>query len=120
MSDILSDLVNALKDELGQGYSTISNIVETQGKLLAKQAKQIATSRATGSLKDDDELYHFYLESLKDNTIAVAKAVVMVTALTIEKAWNAIAGALWGGIRSILTGAGVPANLLPETPPINL
>jgi hypothetical protein len=120
VSDILSDLVNALRGELGQSYSSVSNIVETQGKLLAKQAAHIAKSRATGSLRDDDELYLFYLESLKDNTLAVAKAVVMVTALTIEKAWNAIAGALWGGIRSILSGAGVPASLLPETPPINL
>ena len=39
-------------------------------------------------------------------------------ALTIEQAWNAVANALWGGMRTILTGAGVPPNLLPATPPL--
>lgn len=118
--DILGGMVTALKGELGQGYSTISSFVESQGKLLAKQAADIAKSRATGSLKDDDELFQFFLDGLEKNAENAAKSVVMLSALTIEKAWNAIAGVLWGGIRSILTGAGVPANLLPTTPPINL
>jgi hypothetical protein len=50
----------------------------------------------------------------------MVKAIVMLSALTIEKAWNAVAGVLWGAIRTTLSGAGVPANLLPEQPPINL
>jgi len=119
-TQILQDMAAALKGELGNGYSTISNFVETQGKLLAKQAEGIARSRINGSLKDDDALYHFFLESLKHNSENMAKSVVMLSALTIEKAWNAVAGVLWGGIRTILSGAGVPGNLLPQTPPINL
>ncbi|MFL6728599.1 MAG: hypothetical protein ACJ8E3_08625 [Sphingomicrobium sp.] len=117
---ILNDIVAALRGELGQGFSTIRNFVENQGKLLAKQAEDIARSRINGSLKDDDELFHFFLEGLETNAQNMAKAIVMLTALTIEKAWNAIAGVLWGGIRSILSGAGVPGNLLPETPPIHV
>ncbi len=117
---ILSDMVGALKGELGDGYSTIRTYVEKQGKLLAKQAEEIAKSRISGSLKDDDELYQFLLDGLEHNTKDVAKAIVMLTALTIEKAWNAVAGVLWGAIRTALSGAGVPGNLLPETPPINL
>jgi hypothetical protein len=118
--DILGNMVAALQGELGQGYSTISNFVQTQGSLLARQAQNIAESRATGSLKDDDELFEFFLQGLQQNTENAAKSVVMLSALTIEQAWNAIAGALWGGVRSILTGAGVPSNLLPATPPISL
>ena len=117
---IFDDIVAALKGELGSGYSTIRNFVERQGKLLAKQAATIAKSRASGSLKDDDELYEFFLDSLKANTENMVKAVVMLSALTIEKAWNAVAGILWGAIRTTLSGAGVPGNLLPQTPPINL
>lgn len=117
---IFQDMVNALKGELGKGYSTISNFVESQGKLLAKQAEDLAKSRLSGSLANDDELYHFFLQSLQQNTENLAKSLVMLSALTIEKAWNAVANALWGGIRTILSGAGVPANLLPQTPPINI
>lgn len=119
-NQILNDIIAALTGELGQGYSRIQNFVESQGKLLAKQAEHIATSRINGSLANDDDLYHFFLEGLQRNSENLAKSIVMLTALTIEKAWNAVAGVLWGGIRSILSGAGVPANLLPETPPINL
>lgn len=114
---ILGDTVAALKGELGDGYSQISNFVEKQGRLLAKQAEDIARSRIDGSLADDDELFEFFLENLKTNTENMAKAIVMLTILTIEKAWNAVAGVLWGAIRSILGGAGVPRELLPETPP---
>ena len=119
-TQILQDMAAALRGELGSGYSTISSFVESQGKLLAKQAEDIAKSRISGSLKDDDDLFHFFLESLKHNTENMAKSVVMLSALTIEKAWNAVAGVLWGGIRTILSGAGVPANLLPQTPPLSL
>jgi hypothetical protein len=119
-TQILQDMAAALKGELGSGYSTISSFVESQGKLLAKQAEDIAKSRISGSLRDDDDLYHFFLDSLKHNTENMARSVVMLSALTIEKAWNAVANVLWGGIRTILSGAGVPANLLPQTPPISL
>lgn len=119
-NQILSDIVAALRGELGQGYSSISNFVQTQGKLLAKQAEGIAKSRLTGSLANDDEQYEFFLGNLKANTENMAKSIVMLSALTIEKAWNAVAGILWGGIRTILSGAGVPGNLLPATPPIQV
>ena len=117
---ILGDIIAALKGELGAGYSTIQSFAESQGKLLAKQAEDIARSRISGSLKDDDDLFGFFLEGLRHNAENMAKSIVMLSALTIEKAWNAVAGVLWGGIRSILSGAGVPDNLLPETPPIHL
>lgn len=117
---ILGDIVAALKGELGAGYSTIKNFVESQGALLAKQAENIAMQRIDGSLAKDDDLYHFFLDGLERNATNMARSVVMMSALTIEKAWNAVAGVLWGGIRTMLTGAGVPANLLPQTPPINL
>jgi len=122
MSDqqIFNDIVAALKGELGEGYSTIKSFAESQAKLLAKQADRIAKSRVSGSLKDDDELYEFFLDGLRQNAENMVKAIVMLSALTIERAWNAVAGVLWGAIRTTLSGAGVPDSLLPEQPPINL
>ena len=119
-NEIFGDIVGALKSELGSGYSKIKGFVDSQGKLLAKQAERIATSRISGTLKGDDELYEFFLDSLKANTENMVKSVVMLTALTFEKAWNAVAGILWGAIRTALSGAGVPDNSLPKTPPVNL
>lgn len=42
---ILSDIIAALKGELGEGFSTIKGFVERQGKMAAKQAAWIAKSR---------------------------------------------------------------------------
>jgi hypothetical protein len=117
---ILNNMVSALKGELGGGYSSIKSFVESQGKLLAKQAESIAKSRLSGSLKNDDEMYEFFLDNLKNNTENMAKSIVMMSALTIEKAWNAVAGVLWGAIRTTLSGAGVPAGLLPQQPPLSM
>jgi len=114
---ILADLRAALKGELGQGYSTISSFIERQGRLLADQAAFIAEQRATGSLRDNDPLFEHFLEGLRTNAINLTHHVAMLTALTIEKAWNAVANVLWGGIRTILSASGVPAALLPATPP---
>ena len=119
-AEMLKDIVAALRGELGAGYLTISNLVETQGRLLAKQAQNIAESRLQGSLRDDDELFEFFLEGLQTNAANLSRSVVMLSALTIEKAWNAIAGILWDGIRTALSGAGVPDNMLPKTPPVHL
>jgi hypothetical protein len=118
--DILKDIIAALKGELGAGFSEIRDFVERQSRMLAKQAEHIAQSRIDGSLAQDDELFEFFLENLKNNAENMAKSIVMLTILTIEKAWNAVAGVLWRAIRTILSGAGVPGNLLPATPPFGL
>lgn len=116
-TEIFNNIRNGLLTELGEGYGTISVFVEDQGRLLAEQAAFIAEQRATGELRHNDTLFNHFMKGLKTNTENMARSVAMLTALTIEKAWNAVANALWGGLRTILTGAGVPAGLIPETPP---
>jgi hypothetical protein len=116
-STIFTDLRAALKGELGEGYSTISSFIERQGRLLADQAAFIAEQRATGSLRDNDALFEHFLEGLKTNAVNLTHHVAMLTALTIEKTWNAVANVLWGAIRTIMSASGVPAALLPATPP---
>lgn len=117
---ILNSITGALKQELGDGYDLISSFAERQGRMLAKRAKNCATERANGYLKNDDELFADRLQALEDDAASLAKHIAMLTALTIEKAWNAVVGILWGALRTILSGAGVPAGLLPATPPISM
>ncbi|OAO01613.1 hypothetical protein [Parasphingorhabdus sp.] len=117
-ADILNDMLGALQGELSDGYSEISEFAERQGRMLAKQAEHLAKERADGFLTDDDELFAFFLEGMQRDTENMARSIAMLTVLTIEKAWNAVANALWGGLRTILAGAGVPGSLLPETPPL--
>lgn len=115
--DMLADIISALKLELGTGFKKIAKFVEQQGKLLAKQAELIARSRINGPLANDDEFYQWLLKGLEKDTANMAKGVAVLTALTIERAWNAIANVVWGGLSAILTASGVPAPLIPAKPP---
>ncbi len=117
--NVLQSIIGALKIEIGEDLSSIQGFIDSQGKLLAKQAAWIATSRANGSLKEDDELYEFFIDTLESNAEGFVRAVAMHSIITIEKAWNAVANVLWGAIRTTLTSAGVPGDLLPETPPLS-
>lgn len=115
---ILDDMIGALRGELTDGYDLISAFAERQGRMLAKQAEHLARERADGFLSEDDELFAFFVEGMQRDAENMARSIAMLTALTIEQAWNAVANALWGGMRTILARAGVPPALLPVTPPL--
>jgi hypothetical protein len=115
--DILDAVLNGLRTELGAGFGTIKAFAERQGSMLAKRAASIAKSRINGEMAGDDEFFEWAMKDLEDDTANLARSIAMLTVLTIEKAWNAVANALWGGIRTILTAAGVPAPLIPDAPP---
>ena len=117
---ILLTITTSLKDEIGDDLSSIQSFIDSQGKLLAQQAIWIAESRVSGSLKNDDDLFGYFTDALRRDTEGLARAVAMHSIITIEKAWNAVANAVWGSIRAILSGAGVPDGLLPETPPLSI
>ncbi len=117
-AEILDDMLGVLRGELSDGYDLVSEFAERQGRMLAKQAEHLAKERADGFLTGDDELFAFFVDGMKRDSENMARSIAMLTALTIEQAWNAVANALWGGMRTILAGAGVPTGLLPATPPL--
>lgn len=104
--------------ELGDGWSRISTLVESQGKKLAVQAEMLTASRITpgGQLNGDDALFNWFVEELRQATLSLARTVVSLTVLTLEKAWNALVGVLWGAINKALTGAGLVALPIPGVP----
>ncbi len=115
--DLFGEIVAALKGELGTGFNKIKKFVETDAKLMAKHTAWIAQSRIEGVLANDDAFYEWHLEGLKRDTVNMAKTVAVLTALTIEQAWNAVANVIWGALSKTLTAAGLPAPLIPSKPP---
>jgi hypothetical protein len=105
ISNTVDNIINALKGSLEESWSTVSVFAEDQAKKLANQAAMIAQARILGSLKDDDDLFDFFIDQLKEMTANFAKGIANLTLLTIEKAWNAIVGAVWGAINGTLSSA---------------
>ena len=110
---VVEDIISALKGAVGDGWSAISGFAEKQAKMLANQAAMIAQSRITGSLKDDDDMFEFFTDQLKDHATNFARSVATLTLLTIEQAWNAMVKVVWGAINGALASAKIAGIPLP-------
>ena len=111
----VSDILGALRGALSEGWSKISAFAEKQAKMLAQQGALIAQSRLAGTLAEDDDLFDFFVQQLKDLTTNFARSVATMTLLTIEQAWNALVGVVWGTVNKALSAgrlAGLPLPTL--------
>lgn len=108
----VTDVVNALKGNLEQGWDTISSFATQQAKLLATQAQMIAQSRLDGSLRGDDALFQSFLDGLKATAENFVRTLTALTVLTIEKAWNAVVGVIWGALAKALSAV-LPLPVMP-------
>lgn len=110
------DLVGVVRSKAGQGWDKISELAETQSKMLANQGAWITESRINGALKNDDELYKLFVDQLEDSVESLARSIGELAVLTVEEAWNAIVGVLWGAINTALKGAGLGLLQIPSAP----
>lgn len=110
------DIVAALRGELKGGWKKVSSFATRQARGLSAQAALIARERTIGSLRHDDQLYEFFVGNLREMTENFARTLAALTLLTIERAWNAVAGLLWGAINGALEGAGLGVLALPKVP----
>ncbi|MCV6587156.1 MAG: hypothetical protein OIF47_16640 [Marinibacterium sp.] len=116
-SDIVTKVLDALRQELGDGLSAIEDFAKAQGEKLANIALTLAEGRIDGDFDEADIFYQRLLDRLERRTALFARQLVQMAALTIEQAWNAVAGAIWDAINGLLAGIGLPLSL-PEQPSI--
>jgi hypothetical protein len=111
-----NQIISAVNTAINGDIRTIASFAERQAAQLAKQAAWIAESTINGSFTDDDDR-QFFIDNLKDLTENFARTVAGLTILTLEKAWNAVVGVLWGAINGALTASGIPIRLpVPAAP----
>ena len=115
--DIVTQIIAALKGELHDGFGTVKMFAEEQSERLARFALVIAEERAFGSLKTNNTMFKRFTKRLEEQTEAFARHLVMLSVLTLEKAWNAIVGVVWGAINSILANTGLPIEM-PDVPSV--
>ena len=108
-----AEIAVAWKAALSEGWDQLNSFYKSQTSKISKQAALIAKLRLEGDLVDDDEMFAFLLDQLEDNVRNFANAVANLTMLTLQKAWNASVGVLWGAINKLLTGAGFAALPIP-------
>lgn len=109
-------IVAAIKGAVVQGANTGSAFIRNQSRGLALQAAMITEARIGGKIDEDD--FKFFTAQLRTLTENFTRAVAALALITLQKAWNAIVGVLWGTINNALSGAGLGALALPKAPKV--
>jgi hypothetical protein len=104
-AEILLKLSNLVEGDISAHMS----FAEKQTKAIAKQSAWIAETSLIpfgeeGGFDDRDEL-DWFVDNLTDITANFVKAVVSLTIITLEKAWNAIVETTWGYINNAISAA---------------
>jgi len=114
IDQVAAEMLANAKDALADGWDTLDTFRKSQLRKIARQGALISQMRISGELKDDPEMLDWFAEQLEDKVRNFARAVANITVLTLQKAWNAVVGAIWGAINGILTGNGFAALPIPS------
>ncbi len=93
ISTILAEIKTATSDILNKDLSKVRGFSKRQLKAIATQALLIKEGVIAGQIKPD--LQKFFEESLKDMVTNFVNTLKGITAVILEKLWNAIVGVLW-------------------------
>ncbi len=107
-------IIETLRAEAGGGARQISSLARRQIAMMARQAALLTEGRIAGQIAPD--LYRFLVGQLKDNATNLVRSIVALQIVTIERAWNAVVGLIWGAINDALGGAGLARLPVPRAP----
>lgn len=113
---LAADIFAALNAAIQGGIKTGRAFIRKQSRGLAVQGAMIAEARLGNNIDDDDVA--FFNTQLAALTKNFARSVVAMALITLQNAWNAIVGVLWGTINAALAGANFGGLPVPKVPKI--
>lgn len=111
---VVDDIVAALNDMLKKDIAAMRGFKRQQLRLLAERAQEISMLWARGQITEARANQLF--AALEADAKTLADALVLLTALEVEKVWNAIVNAVWGAINGAISGAIDKVLPLPKLP----
>jgi hypothetical protein len=104
MSIDVGQLVNEIKTAasgvLTADIATVRGFSQRQLEAIALQTHVVATGIATNNISP--ELQDFFLDGLKDMVTNFTRTLKGLMAVTIEKIWNAVVGAVWNALSTAI------------------
>ncbi len=120
IDELKTAIISSLTEIIGEDFEAHKAFAEKQTKALAKQAAWIAVTAAAsyGSPNgfDDEEERDWFLDKLEKASRNFVNTMVALTIITLEKAWNAVVGAIWGAINGVVESAIGVALPIPGVP----
>ncbi len=119
--ELFSQILKKLSEILRESQESLTHYSKRQLELLSQKAIWLASSRATGDLKNNDKLFEHFEDNLKESAHNFAKTIALHTIATLQKAWNAIVGTLWDAMDMILGKVGISPLVRPalESTPVD-
>lgn len=115
--EITQQITTALQKVLGSGWGKIKDFSEKQAARISEQAAMIASARIDkrSQLHHNDDLFQWFIQGLKETADNFARSLAALTLLTLEQAWNAVVGVVWGFINKALQSAGLGILTIPTS-----
>lgn len=93
ISTILTEIKTVTSEILNKDLSKVRGFSKRQLKAIATQALLVKEGVVAGQIQSD--LQKFFEDSLKDMVTNFVNTLKGITAVILEKVWNAIVGILW-------------------------
>ena len=114
VKELFKILLKDLQRLLNEKFNAVSTYIKNQSQMAANQAVWIASERAIGSLRNDDQNYEFFVSALNKSSTNFVRSLAQMTLLTIEELWNTIVGTVWDFLNGLLGQAGLAALPVPR------
>lgn len=111
VDELASDILQALRVILAEDVPKLAELGVERSRRLAQMADMIAGQWNAGRLTEEDR--DWFLDDLARLAADFARTIALKTLLTVERAWNAVAGALWSALRAAVGVAGLPIPAMP-------
>lgn len=106
ISSLIQQMQSAASQVANKDISVLQGFSDRQIKAIAQQAALVSAGIASGQITEETQ--SFFLDSLKTMAQSFANTLQGLTAVTIEKVWNAMVGVIWSAIGTA-TGIQLPA-----------
>jgi hypothetical protein len=113
-AQLVADIVDAVRGVTRQSFAKVEAFVREQTPRIAMHYKLATELHLAGEVGDAE-----YREMVKDGELMIRRlgmTIAGLTIVTLERAWNAIVGVVWGTVNRALGAAGVPLLAIPPAP----
>lgn len=114
MDTLAAEMIAALKGAVQPSVNIATSFVKEQTASLAMQAALITEARVTRQI--NERQYVRFSAQLKTLFETFVRSLALLALITLQKAWNAVVGVLWGRINQTLAAAGFPTLPIPRAP----
>jgi hypothetical protein len=102
VGQLVKDITDAASGIIKSDVTQLGGFSKRQVEAIAHQASLVSAGIISGEITA--ETRDFFLDGLKDMSRNFVNTLVGMSAVTVEKVWNAVVGVIW---KAISTAAGV-------------